>query len=515
VIINDLIDMRNPKHRRDIENRFKENLKNDRARTRVLPISQFGILEMTRQRMRPSLKKSIYIDCHSCHGMGSVRSAESVVLDVMRQLVLVMQRDTVARLELTVSPDVAFQLLNRKRSQLVAIEQRYAKPVMVRVNGAGSIDFVLLAAFDARGGSVEAELPTLTGEPALEPVGDLQVGERTEEEEAAEAAAAAEEAERREPTQQAESGVPEPEDDEEVSEGSRADRAESLVREVEGEPRVDQKADMAAGQGYDEEDDEHIAPPEPPRPPAQRGQRGQQGRGQQPSQPQRVGHGHAHGPQPQQAQDQGEGGRRKRRRRRGRKRRDDNGQGAPEQAQQPRDRDMEPVEPPTPDEGHATEVAEAAMEAELPANQPHESGFVEEPGDDIGNRVTHRPAAPSQEEGEGGGKRRRRRRGGRGRGKRDGEQPPQPQAHGGHPPADRPRHQPPLPKQHPRPMPPPAPVQPPRPVHVAPPPPPPPPPAPVPAAPVPARPVSRGYRNARMAREAREGQDRGGSGNQA
>ncbi|MFW5682783.1 MAG: aldehyde dehydrogenase family protein, partial [Phycisphaeraceae bacterium] len=86
VVVNDLIDMRQTKHRRDIEDRFRENLKRDRARTRILPISQFGILEMTRQRMRPSLKKSIYTDCAGCHGAGMVRSPESVVLDVMRQL---------------------------------------------------------------------------------------------------------------------------------------------------------------------------------------------------------------------------------------------------------------------------------------------------------------------------------------------------------------------------------------------------------------------------------------------
>jgi len=170
VIVNDLIDMRSLSHRREIEQRFRENLKKDRARTRTLPISQFGILEMTRQRMRPSLKKSIYTDCPSCAGAGLVKSPESVVLDVMRRLALAMNRQQVARLELTVSPDVAFQLLNKKRSHLVAVETAHGKPVMVRVNGGAGIDYVALAGFDARGGAVEAEVVEKLGDPTLEPV---------------------------------------------------------------------------------------------------------------------------------------------------------------------------------------------------------------------------------------------------------------------------------------------------------------------------------------------------------
>ena len=65
VIVNDLIDMRQAKHRREIENRFKDNLKRDRARWTIAPISQFGILEMTRQRMRGSHESQHFADCPS------------------------------------------------------------------------------------------------------------------------------------------------------------------------------------------------------------------------------------------------------------------------------------------------------------------------------------------------------------------------------------------------------------------------------------------------------------------
>ncbi len=154
VIVNDFIDMRDTKRRRQIESRFRENLKKDRARTRVGSISQFGLLEMTRQRMRPSLKSSLSSICSACEGHGQVKSPESVVLDVMRGLALALHREQVVRAELIISPDAAFQLLNRKRSQLVELEKRYAKPVTVRVGGA-TIDHVEIRLFDERGGQLD------------------------------------------------------------------------------------------------------------------------------------------------------------------------------------------------------------------------------------------------------------------------------------------------------------------------------------------------------------------------
>ncbi|MEQ9461865.1 MAG: Rne/Rng family ribonuclease [Phycisphaeraceae bacterium] len=150
VVILDLIDMMQLKNRRTIESRFKALMKDDRARTRVGSISQFGILEMTRQRMRPSLRRSLFEDCPSCQGIGQVRSKESVVLHVMRELAFVMHREHVARVELTISPDVAFLLLNRRRRQLTALEHTFNKDVTVRVGGA-SVDYINIAAFDERG----------------------------------------------------------------------------------------------------------------------------------------------------------------------------------------------------------------------------------------------------------------------------------------------------------------------------------------------------------------------------
>lgn len=159
LVVLDLIDMRPMKNRKTVETKFRNNLKKDRARTRIGPISQFGLLEMTRQRMRPSLVKSIYQDCDHCNARGHSMSPESVILSVMRRLALVMHRDDVARIELTISPDVAFHILNRKRGELVSLEERYGKAVMVRVGG-GTVDFVNITAMNAKGVVLQSDPET-------------------------------------------------------------------------------------------------------------------------------------------------------------------------------------------------------------------------------------------------------------------------------------------------------------------------------------------------------------------
>ena len=74
VIVNDFIDMRDEKHRRGVEKAMRDAMKRDRARTKILKISAFGMIEMTRQRIRPSLKRSVYQDCPYCHGMAQVKT---------------------------------------------------------------------------------------------------------------------------------------------------------------------------------------------------------------------------------------------------------------------------------------------------------------------------------------------------------------------------------------------------------------------------------------------------------
>jgi ribonuclease E len=123
VIVNDFIDMRDEKHRRGVERAMREAVKRDRARTKILKISPFGIIEMTRQRIRPSLKRSVYHDCPHCEGTGQVKTCESMSIDVMRMLQLAAHRDNVQRIQVRVAEEVAHYLLNKKRREIAQLEE--------------------------------------------------------------------------------------------------------------------------------------------------------------------------------------------------------------------------------------------------------------------------------------------------------------------------------------------------------------------------------------------------------
>src|SRR5437868_13998343 len=117
-------------------------------------MSQFGIIEMTRQRMRPSLKRSIYADCPQCKGHGLVKTPESMSLDVMRRLAIAAHDERVARVELAVCQEVAFYLQNRKRPELARLEHEAAKRIIIRVDQTLGLDESRLELFDGRDGQV-------------------------------------------------------------------------------------------------------------------------------------------------------------------------------------------------------------------------------------------------------------------------------------------------------------------------------------------------------------------------
>jgi ribonuclease E len=132
VIVNDFIDMRDEKHRRTVEKAMRDAVKRDRARTKILKISAFGLIEMTRQRIRPSLKRSVYQDCPYCHGMAQVKTCESMSIDVMRMLQLAAHRDHVHHVEIRVADDVANYLLNKKRGEISGLEASGNIQVQIR-----------------------------------------------------------------------------------------------------------------------------------------------------------------------------------------------------------------------------------------------------------------------------------------------------------------------------------------------------------------------------------------------
>lgn len=124
LIVIDFIDMTVPRNQREVENRLKEALKMDRARVQIGRISRFGLLEMSRQRLRPSLDESTHVVCPRCNGQGTIRGVESLALSVLRLVEEEAMKDRTARVVAQLPVKVATFLLNEKRAALAAVEER-------------------------------------------------------------------------------------------------------------------------------------------------------------------------------------------------------------------------------------------------------------------------------------------------------------------------------------------------------------------------------------------------------
>ena len=131
LIVIDFIDMAPTKHQREVENRLREALRIDRARVQVGRISRFGLLEMSRQRLRPSLGESSQVVCPRCNGQGTIRGVESLSLSVLRIIEEHAMKEKTARVVARLPLDVATFLLNEKRKALRGIETRYKVSVIL------------------------------------------------------------------------------------------------------------------------------------------------------------------------------------------------------------------------------------------------------------------------------------------------------------------------------------------------------------------------------------------------
>ena len=151
VIVNDFIDMRHERHRRGLLKEFEKHLERDRARTRVCRPSPFGLIEMTRQRIRPSLQRALYDDCPGCQGTGRVKTPESMAIEVMRVLLSAAGLKDADRLKLSVHENVADYLNNRKRKQVTELEEE--RGVSIEINARDDVgpEYVDLLALDGGG----------------------------------------------------------------------------------------------------------------------------------------------------------------------------------------------------------------------------------------------------------------------------------------------------------------------------------------------------------------------------
>jgi len=134
LIVIDFIDMENPKHQREVENRLKDALHHDRARVQTGKISRFGLLEMSRQRLQPSLGETSYNPCPRCHGTGHIRGTESSALHILRILQEEAMKDNTGAIHVQLPVDVATFLLNEKRIDIHTVESRLKVNVVLIPN---------------------------------------------------------------------------------------------------------------------------------------------------------------------------------------------------------------------------------------------------------------------------------------------------------------------------------------------------------------------------------------------
>ncbi len=134
LVVIDFIDMAEHRHQRQVEKRFRDALKVDRARLQIGRISTFGLLELSRQRLRPSFLELSTQPCPVCHGTGFIRSTESASLQALRRVEAIGVEGKASKVAVTLPVDIALYLLNQKRRDVQRIEQRYALEVLVKVD---------------------------------------------------------------------------------------------------------------------------------------------------------------------------------------------------------------------------------------------------------------------------------------------------------------------------------------------------------------------------------------------
>jgi ribonuclease E len=134
LIVIDFIDMESQKHQREVEDKLRDSMKLDRARVQLGKISRFGLMELSRQRLKPSLGESAHLPCPRCHGTGHIRSTESIALHILRIIQEEAMKDNSAQVVAQVPVDVATYLLNEKRIDLQSLETRLKVNVVLIPN---------------------------------------------------------------------------------------------------------------------------------------------------------------------------------------------------------------------------------------------------------------------------------------------------------------------------------------------------------------------------------------------
>ena len=135
LIVLDFIDMRNQRDQKAVLNLFKDHVKRDKARTHILPISQLGLMEMTRQRVQESISRAVYMECPSCKGKGIIKSPETMSVEIQRALTRVMKlHPGVREVRVVLNADVLDRLKKEDEEILIDLERKFQGRLSFRVN---------------------------------------------------------------------------------------------------------------------------------------------------------------------------------------------------------------------------------------------------------------------------------------------------------------------------------------------------------------------------------------------
>jgi ribonuclease E len=134
LIVIDFIDMESSKSQRDVENRLRDALRHDRARVQMGKISKFGLMELSRQRLRPALSEGSHVTCPRCNGTGHIRDTESSALQVLRIIQEEAMKENTAAIHCQVPVEVVAFLLNEKRAEVIKIETRFKVHILMIPN---------------------------------------------------------------------------------------------------------------------------------------------------------------------------------------------------------------------------------------------------------------------------------------------------------------------------------------------------------------------------------------------
>ena len=157
LLILDFVDMEKAQNRRHVEKVLRDAFKTDRARFQMSHISKFGIVEMTRQRVQPSLERTTYMDCPYCKGSGIIKNAESMALEVLRYLKLLAGRDQVAEIEIRLHPSVAEHIHNTRRAMLARMESNHQRRIRLVNDAQAAMDQLVFRCLDSHGREIRLD----------------------------------------------------------------------------------------------------------------------------------------------------------------------------------------------------------------------------------------------------------------------------------------------------------------------------------------------------------------------